>query len=85
MKKIYFKGYYGYKNLGDDVFTITSQYLATVYGEDIETYYVGQNLPKIDLLNSKSITKGSNIVLNVKELMMMFKVDRIIYFGESSP
>lgn len=82
MKKVYIKGYFGYKNFGDDLFLLTSSYIFSEVLEGITPVYIGTDLP---ILSDKSIVKKakSNFIKKMIEFYIIFRVDYIIYFGGS--
>ena len=44
---IYFKGYYGFKNLGDDIFTVTADWICNNLWTSYKPIFLGENLPNI--------------------------------------
>lgn len=57
MKKIYFKGYYGYENLGDDIFTITAEWICNNYWVGFRPVFIGRSLPALSKYSIKYETK----------------------------
>lgn len=81
-KVIYFKGFYGYKNLGDDIFCVTADWLTNNLWQDKRAIIIGDNLP---ILSKKSLiinTKNRSL-RKVLEILISLYVDNIIYFGGS--
>jgi hypothetical protein len=46
-KSIYFKGYFGFKNLGDDIFCVTADYICNNIWENTRPIFIGRDLPLI--------------------------------------
>lgn len=44
MKKIFFKGYYGFSNFGDDIFVLTADYITKKY-LNCQAIFIGEILP----------------------------------------
>lgn len=61
MKKqqIYFKGYYGYKNIGDDIFCVTADWLCNNLWDNKRAVFIGPNLPNVSK-SSKKVTVKTN-------------------------
>ena len=79
-KRIYFKGYYGFKNIGDDIFCVTADWVCNRIWGNKKPIFIGKELPN---LSNNSIKKNiSNYWLRkLYEFIILFKSERIIYFG----
>ena len=82
MKKIYFKGYYGYENLGDDIFTVTAAWICNTLWSNCVPVFIGRKLPVINN-TAKKIEINNDFFKRIVELLVCFKVNYIIYFGGS--
>lgn len=81
MKKIFFKGYYGYENLGDDIFVITAEWICNNLWSNYRPVFVGKKLPR---LSSSSVWRVNNsITKGATELFLSFTCNNIVYFGGS--
>lgn len=78
-RTILIKGYYGFENVGDDVFCLVSNKYLNTNHSDIKTIYIGSNIP--NAVNSIKI--NSNYLRRFIELYYMLKVNKIIFFGGS--
>ncbi|CAN7341667.1 polysaccharide pyruvyl transferase family protein [Paenibacillus sp. LjRoot56] len=81
-KKIYFKGYYGFKNLGDDIFCVTADWVCNNLWENVTPIFIGNNLPLVSKQAKKYQTNNS-FLKKMYELVTCFKVNYIIYLGGS--
>ncbi len=82
MKKIYFKGFYGYKNLGDDIFTVTSEWICENLWSKRKPIIIGKDLPKLST-RTKKIEIKNEFLRRIVELIVCVFAHRIIYFGGS--
>ncbi|NLY78050.1 MAG: polysaccharide pyruvyl transferase family protein [Tissierellia bacterium] len=82
MKKIYFKGYYGYKNIGDDVFCVTADWICNNIWENVQAVFIGKDLPKLSN-NAKVYSFNNGTIKRIFELINLIRMDKIIYFGGS--
>ncbi|WHY00415.1 polysaccharide pyruvyl transferase family protein [Neobacillus sp. DY30] len=82
MKKIYFKGYYGYKNLGDDIFAVTAEWICNNLWNNCTPIIIGKDLPIISK-GTKRIEIKNELLRRGVELVVCLFVHRIIYFGGS--
>lgn len=83
MKKIYFYGYYGFKNIGDDVFCVVADWICNNIWENVKGVFVGQSLPKLSNHTETYSFYNENIV-KIFKFINLFRADKIIYFGGSS-
>lgn len=81
-KKIYFKGYFGFKNVGDDIFCVTADWVCNNIWKKKEAIFIGEELPKLSN-NSKKYNIKSYWVRKVYEFLILFTSNYIIYFGGS--
>ncbi|PKE50828.1 polysaccharide pyruvyl transferase family protein [Macrococcoides caseolyticum] len=77
--KIFFKGYYGFNNLGDDIFVHAALWYCKNFLPGSKPLFVGKNLPT-KLYGTQSKTQLSK---NIYELYYSFKCDHVIYWGGS--
>lgn len=82
MKKIFFKGYYGFQNLGDDLFVKSAEFLA-VNRLNAVPHFVGTNLPKLSKKSKKSEAPNRQLA-RIYELCACIRADRIVIFGGST-
>lgn len=82
MKKIFFKGYYGFQNLGDDLFVKAAEFLA-VNRLNAVPHFVGTNLPKLSKKSKKSEAPNRKIA-RIYELCACVTAGRIVIFGGST-
>jgi hypothetical protein len=59
MKRIFFKGHYGYKNVGDDSFVITADWICQNIWNDTIPYFIGIELPVICAKSIKYNTRNT--------------------------
>jgi len=81
VKNIYVKGYYGYQNLGDDIFVITADYIFGEYFKKSKGIIVGNHLP--NTYNLKIIKRKSKLMRRLSEFMNLINTHFILYFGGS--
>jgi polysaccharide pyruvyl transferase WcaK-like protein len=81
-KKIYFKGYYGFKNIGDDIFCIAADWLCNNLWKDKTQIFIGGRLPFVSN-NAKKIEISNRFYKKIYEFFICIKVNYIIYFGGS--
>lgn len=76
--KIFFKGYYGFENLGDDIFVHTIKWFANKNGYSYKIH--GYNLPE----NTKGKKVRNKIEKNLFDIYYALTCKRIIYWGGST-
>lgn len=77
---IFFKGYYGYNNLGDDIFVHIAKWYCESLDQQAIPIFVGKDLPKG--ITYKKV--NNKYIKNAFELYYLFKADYIIYWGGST-
>lgn len=77
-KNILFKGYYGFSNIGDDVFVLTANWWCEKYLDKYKPIFIGKELP----INIEGI-RVSNKLRRYIELYYLFNSKNIIFFGGS--
>lgn len=82
MKKIYFLGYYGYKNIGDDVFCVTADWICNNIWNDVQAAFLGKDLPKLSN-NAKTYSYSNGIIKKTYRIFNFITADKIIHFGGS--
>lgn len=87
MKKdtLLFDGYYGYENIGDDVFCLVADWIASEYWKFDNIYFNGINIPK--LYNNSKKTKNAKmnkLSRKVSVLTTLLKSSHIVYAGGSN-
>ncbi|MDB0579485.1 polysaccharide pyruvyl transferase family protein [Salinicoccus roseus] len=78
--KIFFKGYYGFKNIGDDIFVHIANWYFKNKMENAELIFIGNELPK-GIEYKKSSNKFHK---NILEALYFMKADLIVYWGGST-
>lgn len=81
-KLVYFKGYYGFKNIGDDIFCITADWLCKEMLNDKKAIVIGENLPNLSS-NIKKFNIKNYWLRKAFEFFLIFNSDYIIFFGGS--
>ncbi|ERH34506.1 hypothetical protein SEQU_10260 [Staphylococcus equorum UMC-CNS-924] len=76
--KIFFKGYYGFNNIGDDIFVHTIDWFCKKYNYKYLIH--GYNLP-LGIKGKSVKSRGSK---NIYDLIYSIKSKRIIYWGGST-
>lgn len=81
-KKVYFKGHYGFENLGDDIFTVAADWICNKLWKDVTPFFIG---PKLPLLSNKSkkYEIQNPILKKLYEFFICLRVSNIIHFGGS--
>ena len=82
-KRIYFRGYYGYKNTGDDIFCVTADWICNELWSNTKPIFIGKDLPKLSNLAIKYQIKKYEI-LKFYELFASLYANNIIFFGGSA-
>lgn len=82
MKNIYFKGYYVFKNLGDDIFAVTADWICNNLWTGYNQVFLGNELPILSKKSKRFNTKNT-FLRRIYEVIICFKVDYIIYYGGS--
>jgi len=83
LKKIYFYGYYGFRNIGDDVFCVVADWICSNIWKNTQGVFVGKDLPKLSN-NVKTYSFKNEIAIKILKFINLFRTDKIIYFGGSS-
>jgi len=81
MKKVYFIGYYGYKNMGDDVFCAVADWICGNIWKNVEPVFIGKDLPKLS--HRAKAYHVDNILKKILKSIYLIRADKIIYFGGS--
>lgn len=81
-KRIFFKGYYGFQNIGDDLFVKTAEYLSQRM-LNAQPCFVGQRLPDL-CADSRGITVKSRRAGQLCEIVCALHSDAVIIFGGST-
>ncbi|WP_436891281.1 polysaccharide pyruvyl transferase family protein [Mammaliicoccus sciuri] len=76
--KIFFKGYYGFENLGDDIFVHVAKWFSEKYGYKYKIH--GYKLPN----NIKGKKINSKMKKNLYDIYYAFSCQKIIYWGGST-
>lgn len=82
VKKIYFKGYYGFQNVGDDIFCVTADWICNNHWKETQAIFIGDKLPMISD-NSIEVNPKNRILRRIYEIYVCLAADAIIYFGGS--
>jgi polysaccharide pyruvyl transferase WcaK-like protein len=83
-KNIYIKGYYGNKNIGDDVFVIIADWIfrEPLKSLSIRPIFLGENLPIVSD-HSKCLKRRNNLLSRIQEISLFYSVRSIVFFGGS--
>lgn len=81
-KKVYFKGYYGNRNLGDDVFVIVADWICNNLWKDVQPLFFGNDIPHVSQIALKHKRKKS-LLGKIQELYICLKASNIIFLGGS--
>jgi len=79
---IFFKGFYGFKNIGDDIFVAVAEHIANNYF-GYRAIFVGKNLP-ITAGKSLKISLRNRGVCRIVELICSCVATKIVIFGGST-
>lgn len=82
MRKVYFKGYYGFKNIGDDIFCVTADWICTNFWGNITGIFIGEQLPLLSS-EAKKYQSSNYFIRKLNEIWVLLVADEIIYFGGS--
>lgn len=78
--RIYFKGYYGYNNIGDDLFVHIAKWYCENINKEATPLFIGENLPK----NISYRKINNKYMKNLIEFLYVMKSDYTIYWGGST-
>lgn len=81
--RVYFKGYYGHKNIGDDIFCVTADWICNNIWNNVESIFVGESLPILSK-NSICYQSGNPRIRRLFEVIGFIRVKHIIFFGGST-
>lgn len=82
---IMFDGYYGYQNIGDDVFCLVADWIANECWKFNNIYFNGENIPKLYSNSRKNqSTKMNRKIKKLSILMTLLKSSHIVYAGGSN-
>lgn len=81
-RKVYFKGHYGFRNLGDDIFTVTADWLCNNLWLDIEPVFIGPHLPLLST-NARKYEIENRALRKAYEFVTSLTVTNVIHFGGS--
>lgn len=82
LRKIYFKGYYGFNNVGDDIFCVTADWICNNLWNNITPVFIGERLPLLSS-SAKKYQSPSYVIRKLYEIWVCLVADNIIYFGGS--
>jgi polysaccharide pyruvyl transferase WcaK-like protein len=78
--KIFFKGYYGFNNVGDDIFVHIAKWYCENINKEAQPLLVGEDLPQ----GIQYRRASNNYKKNIIEILYLFQADYIIYWGGST-
>lgn len=81
-KYMYFKGFYGYRNLGDDIFCVAADWITRSVWSKKRAIFIGDNLPNVSN-NSKVFNIKNAYIRRIVEVFISIFANTIIYFGGS--
>lgn len=83
MRRIYIKGYYGFKNFGDDIFMLVSQHIFDNHLTEFTPIYIGTDLPIVSSTYNITLRPRNQTMRRFLELKNIFRCEYILYFGGS--
>lgn len=82
MKQTYVKGFYGNKNIGDDIFTVTAKWVFDNYFLNTTPVFIGKNLPLMP--NGTKLYKTKyDFTRRLVELYILLRAETVLYYGGS--
>lgn len=82
MKRTYVKGYYGYENLGDDIFVVTAEWVFKNIFITSSPIFLGENLPVLSK-ESNALRIKNMYLRKLVEICICLKANTILYYGGS--